>query len=64
MIKGQGYDCKWDFISNKKYNFWNLMINPYIIPVMNAIKIEELLQEWQRICPEQDWDEAVVNVSS
>lgn len=26
MIKGQGYDCKWDFISNKKGRELNLTI--------------------------------------
>ena len=30
--RGQGYDCKWDFISNTKYNFillWSLLVVPH-----------------------------------
>jgi len=40
--RGQGYDCKWDFISNTKYNLkWKMKIN------YNS-KREDLEEEDQR----------------
>ena len=30
MIRGQGYDSKWDFISNTKYNWFQNALEPII----------------------------------
>ena len=45
--RGQGYDCKWDFISNTKYNF-------NILPTINFFLKEESwknLKDQRSDCP-------------